>query len=65
MVYSLTNFPADAASPENLTTLLRGHWGIEERLHLIRDVAWGEDQHRARTANRRPKRLPHLLPEPA
>ena len=27
----------------------RGHWGIENRLHYVRDVTMGEDANRTRT----------------
>ena len=43
--------PPDAAGPDDLVTLIRGHWGIQGRLHLVRDVAFNEDHHRARTGN--------------
>ena len=29
----------------------RGHWGIENRLHYVRDMAYDEDRCRARTGN--------------
>lgn len=50
-VHYLTNLPPEAANPDDLAKLIRGHWGIEGRLHLIRDVAFNEDHHRARTGN--------------
>lgn len=31
------------ASAERLYALARGHWGIENRLHWVRDVSMGED----------------------
>lgn len=50
-VHYLTNLPPDAADADDLAKLIRGHWGIEGRLHLVRDVAFSEDRHRARTGN--------------
>ena len=29
----------------------RGHWGIENRLHYVKDVIYGEDKNRIRTAS--------------
>lgn len=31
--------------------LNRGHWGIENRLHWVRDVTYDEDRSQIRTAN--------------
>jgi predicted transposase YbfD/YdcC len=47
----LTNLPPIAATPADLAERIQGHWAIENRLHLIRDVAFDEDRHRARTGN--------------
>lgn len=49
-VHYLTTLPADT-TPDDLARLIRGHWGIEARLHLVRDVAFNEDHHRARIGN--------------
>lgn len=41
--YGITSLgPADA-DPARLLALRRGHWGIENRLHRHKDVAFGED----------------------
>ena len=40
-ISSLSREKADAAS---LLTHWRGHWGIENRLHWVRDVSLGEDK---------------------
>lgn len=33
------------ASPQQLLTLNRGHWGIENRLFHVKDDSFGEDRH--------------------
>lgn len=43
VVYAITSLPATKATPEQLANLLRGHWGIENRLHWVRDTAYAED----------------------
>lgn len=48
-ITSLTVREADA---ERLGSLIRGHWGIENRNHWRRDACWGEDTRcRLRNAN--------------
>ena len=37
------------ASPQRLLALNRGHWEIENRLHWVRDVVFGEDLSQIRT----------------
>lgn len=49
VVYAITSLPADKANPAQLAALLRGHWGIENRLHWIRDTAYQEDTSQVRT----------------
>ena len=39
------------ASAEQWLALNRGHWGIENKLHYVRDMAYDEDRCRSRTAN--------------
>lgn len=39
----ITSLRPDEAGPERLLELNRGHWGIENRLHYVRDVTFGED----------------------
>ena len=43
--YYLASLPADAA---HLARVIRSHWGIENRLHWVLDVAFQEDRNRAR-----------------
>jgi predicted transposase YbfD/YdcC len=45
--YTITSLVQTA--PERLLTLVRGHWGIENRLHWVRDVTLGEDASQVRT----------------
>lgn len=42
--YGVTSLPATLAIPERVLTLKRGHWGIENRLHYVKDVTMGEDR---------------------
>ncbi|RVX46445.1 DDE family transposase [Nonomuraea polychroma] len=52
-VYAITSLPTWQAGPTELATWIRGHWSIENRLHYVRDVAYGEDHSQARTGNAR------------
>jgi predicted transposase YbfD/YdcC len=50
-VYGITSLRRDAADAAALLGLARGHWGIENGLHHVRDVTLGEDKCRVRTGN--------------
>jgi predicted transposase YbfD/YdcC len=50
-VYLITTLSPEQASPHRLLELVRGHWHIENRLHYVRDVTFGEDRSRLRTGN--------------
>lgn len=41
--YFITSLSAEQADAETLEGLIRGHWSIENRVHYVRDVAFGED----------------------
>lgn len=43
--YLLTSLPAERARPATLLGLMRGHWGIENRLFHVKDDSFGEDRH--------------------
>ena len=43
--------PASAMSARDLQAFRRGHWAIENRLHYVRDVTFGEDSSTVRTAH--------------
>ena len=47
-VYAITSLTRDAADAACLLALSRAHWGIENRLHYVRDVTCREDQCRTR-----------------
>nr|WP_145290711.1 ISAs1 family transposase [Rosistilla oblonga] len=47
--YAITSVDRERADARDLLKFVRGHWGIENRLHWVRDVAMGEDKCRART----------------
>lgn len=49
--YAVTSLRPDRSSAAALQALWRGHWGIENRLHYVRDVTLGEDASRMRTGN--------------
>lgn len=47
--YLITSLSAQQASPAQLLALVRGHWGIENRVHWVRDVTFDEDRCQIRT----------------
>jgi predicted transposase YbfD/YdcC len=48
VIYGITSLAAEKASAQRLLGLARGHWGIENKLHYVRDVTLGEDGCRVR-----------------
>jgi predicted transposase YbfD/YdcC len=42
-VYAVTNLDAHQAGPADLAAAIRGHWGVENTSHHIRDVTFAED----------------------
>jgi hypothetical protein len=49
-VLGITSLPPGQAGAADLLAYLRGHWSIEMH-HYVRDVAFGEDGHRAAAAH--------------
>ena len=47
--YAITSLPPRCAGPRRLLAIGRGHWGIENRLHWVRDVTFDEDRCQVRT----------------
>lgn len=54
--YGLTSLPAATSTPAQVERLWRGHWTIENRVHYVRDVTFGEDAGQAWVGN-----TPHAL----
>lgn len=55
-VYGVTSLPPERASAAQVLAYNRGHWGIENRLHHVRDVTYDEDRSQVRRAGR-----PHAM----
>ncbi len=51
IAYVITSLDAEAASPEELLKLNRGHWSVENLNHRQRDCVFGEDACLTRTGN--------------
>lgn len=48
VVYGICSLAPERANAQRLLELTRGHWGIENKLHYVRDVTLGEDGCRVR-----------------
>ena len=51
VVYLIAILPSGSDGPQSLLALSRGHWGIENRLHYVRDVTKASDRSRIRTGH--------------
>jgi hypothetical protein len=47
----ITSMSARRGAPAVIATAARGHWGIENKIHYVRDVTCGEDASRVRTGS--------------
>jgi predicted transposase YbfD/YdcC len=47
--YAISSLLPTKADAQRLLRLRRGYWGIENRLHWVRDVTWDEDRSQVRT----------------
>ncbi|WP_234436388.1 ISAs1 family transposase [Streptomyces sp. NRRL S-813] len=50
-VYAITALPAEQASVAEIAVWARGHWTVENTVHWVRDVVFGEDKSQVRTRN--------------
>ncbi len=50
VVYLIASVAPVAAPPDRLLALVRAYWSIENKRHWVRDVTFGEDRSRLRTA---------------
>ena len=48
-VCAITSLSPERASAAELLAIARGHWEIENRLHWVRDMSFGEDACRVRS----------------
>jgi len=44
LLYAITSLPPAVADADRLLALKRGHWGIENGLHYVKDVTLGENR---------------------
>jgi predicted transposase YbfD/YdcC len=49
VVYVITSLASTQASPAQIAAWVQGHWGIENKLHWVRDVVYDEDRPSVRT----------------
>ena len=49
VVYQITSLSPERADPEQLLSINRCHWGIENKSHYVRDVTFDEDRSQVRT----------------
>ncbi|WP_413542036.1 transposase [Arthrobacter sp. VKM Ac-2550] len=50
-VFVITSLLPGQATAADIAGYVRGRWGIENRLHWVRDTAYGEDASQIRTGN--------------
>ncbi|MHA2302627.1 MAG: ISAs1 family transposase [Candidatus Thorarchaeota archaeon] len=50
-VYGITSLTPQQADASRLSSLVRGHWHIENRSHWVRDVTFDEDRSQVRSGN--------------
>jgi predicted transposase YbfD/YdcC len=51
VTYLITSVPPERAAAQRLLEWNRSYWGIENRLHWVRDETLGEDRSQARVGN--------------
>jgi len=48
-IYAVTDLTAEQAAPAEIARRIREHWGIENKLHHVRDTTYAEDASHVRT----------------
>jgi predicted transposase YbfD/YdcC len=61
--YAITSLTITQASPARLAAIIRGHWGIEDRLRWVRDMDFDQDRSQVRAASG--PRIMASLPSPS
>jgi predicted transposase YbfD/YdcC len=56
ITYAITSLPVNLANAHQLAAIWRFHWTIENKVHYVRDVTFGEDACLVRTGT-----APHAL----
>jgi predicted transposase YbfD/YdcC len=51
IVHCITSLTPEQATPKDLAGHIRRHWGIENRLHWVRDASFDEDRSQVRTGS--------------
>jgi predicted transposase YbfD/YdcC len=46
--YAITSLSPERGDPAMLLAMWRGHWGIENQVHWVRDTVWQEDHCRVK-----------------
>jgi len=47
----ITDLSSDNAGPQRIGEVVQAEWGIENKIHYVRDVTFGEDASRIRTGH--------------
>ena len=50
-VYVITDLSSGQAGPQRIGEIVQAEWGIENKIHYVRDVTFGEDASRIRTGH--------------
>lgn len=58
--YYVTSVSKDRGDPKRLGQHVREHWGIENKVHYVRDWTYDEDRHQMRAPGSRPRALATL-----
>ena len=48
-IYGVTDLTAEQTDATEIARRVRGHWGIENKIHHVRDTTYAEDASRVRT----------------